>query len=256
MVSCHGRRISLVSDASSSVVAADGVRIRSAGWCTGGGLLGVDVARRRRRRRRHRRRRRSDDPTADAGADDGRTQVFAGEPLAPRCATGVRAQRGQQRRRPRRSTSRRRRSCRPAAPARTRCSATAPSTPEPMNSSEMTGRIDEMLVLIDRISTWFIEMLTMSAYGIRTLGVLALVLLHPVEHHDRVVQRVAEDRQEGDHRRRRDLELEHGVDADGEQHVVGHGGERGDRHPPLETDRDEDRHDDQEDDQRPRRPCR
>ena len=47
-------------------------------------------------------------------------------------------------------------------------SVTAPSSPEPITSSEITGRIEERLVLIERINTWFIEMLTMSSYGIRT----------------------------------------------------------------------------------------
>ena len=37
--------------------------------------------------------------------------------------------------------------------------------PEPTTSSESTGTIDERLVLSERISTWFIDTLTTSAYG-------------------------------------------------------------------------------------------
>ena len=65
----------------------------------------------------------------------------------------------------------------------------------------------------DRISTWFVETLTRSAAAKPGGGDAPLVLLDAVEHDDGVVQRVAEDREEGDHRRRRDLEAEHRVDA-------------------------------------------
>ena len=34
-----------------------------------------------------------------------------------------------------------------------------------MNSSEMTGTIDEKLVVRDRMSTWFIDTLITSSYG-------------------------------------------------------------------------------------------
>ena len=108
----------------------------------------------------------------------------------------------------------------------------------------------------DRISTWFIETLTMSAYGMRDRGELAFVLLDPVEHDDGVVERIAENRQERDHRRGRDVELEHRVDADSNDDVVHHGGDGRQRHAPLESDRDEDRHDDEEHDQRAERPSR
>ena len=60
----------------------------------------------------------------------------------------------------------------------------------------------EMLVFSDRISTWFIETLITSAYGGPCGSEPGLVLADPVEHDDRVVERVAEDREEGDHRRR------------------------------------------------------
>ncbi len=75
------------------------------------------------------------------------------------------------------------------------------------------------------------------------------VLLHLVEHDDGVVQGVAEDRQQADHRGGRDLEAGERVDADGDHEVVDQGDQRGHRHPPLEVDRQEDRHQDDEDDQ-------
>ena len=46
-------------------------------------------------------------------------------------------------------------------------SVTAPRMPEPRTSSEMMGSSEEMVVFNDRISTWFMLMLTMSAYGMR-----------------------------------------------------------------------------------------
>ena len=74
--------------------------------------------------------------------------------------------------------------------------------PAPMISSDSTGMTDEMLVFNERISTWFIETLITSAYGALCAANRGLVLADPVEHHDRVVQREAEDREERDHRRR------------------------------------------------------
>ena len=47
-------------------------------------------------------------------------------------------------------------------------SASAPSSPQPIARSDSTGRIDAMLVFSERINTWFIEMFTMSGYGVRT----------------------------------------------------------------------------------------
>ena len=76
------------------------------------------------------------------------------------------------------------------------------------------------------------------------------VVAYAVEHHDGVVERVPEDGQDGDHRVRRDLEVEDGVDADGHQDVVDHGDEGGQGHLRLEADADVDRHHDEEDDQR------
>ena len=66
----------------------------------------------------------------------------------------------------------------------------------------------------------------------------ACVLVHLVEHDDGVVQREAEDREEGDDGRRRDLEPEQRVDADADQDVVDHGDDRRDGHSPLEARRD------------------
>ena len=42
-------------------------------------------------------------------------------------------------------------------------SATAPRMPEPTTSNDSTGSTAAKLVLIDRISTWFIDTLTTSA---------------------------------------------------------------------------------------------
>ena len=42
------------------------------------------------------------------------------------------------------------------------CKATAPSIHEPTTSSEMTGSTAHSDVFSDRISTWFIDRLTMS----------------------------------------------------------------------------------------------
>ena len=47
-------------------------------------------------------------------------------------------------------------------------SASAPSRPQPIARSDNTGRMEAMLVLSERINTWFIEMFTMSGYGVRT----------------------------------------------------------------------------------------
>ena len=62
-------------------------------------------------------------------------------------------------------------------------------------------------VLIDRISTWFIETLTMSVYVARSCNSPA-VLLDLVEDHYLVVQRIAEDGEDRDHRRRGDVDPE------------------------------------------------
>ncbi len=128
-----------------------------------------------------------------------------------------------------------------------------PMIQAPITNSDSTGMIAEKLVLSERISTWFIETLTMSAYE-RLLGAdPRLVLTDSVEHDDRVVQRVSEDREEGDHRRRSDEELEDRVDPDADHDVVDHGEDRGDRHPPFEPEGDEHRHQREEDHQRPER---
>ena len=74
-------------------------------------------------------------------------------------------------------------------------------------------------VLIDRISTWFIETLTMSRVGGPVVQ-LALVLLDLVEDHHRVIQRVAEDGEDRDHRRRGHVDPEQRVDAHGHYQVV------------------------------------
>ena len=78
------------------------------------------------------------------------------------------------------------------------------------------------------------------------------VLAHLVEDDDRVVERVAEDREEADHRRRRDLEPEERVDADGDDEVVEQRDETGDSHlPRAEVERHDDGHEDEEDDEAP-----
>ncbi len=47
-------------------------------------------------------------------------------------------------------------------------SATAPITPAPSTSSESTGSTAARLVLSERISTWFIDTLIVSAYDARS----------------------------------------------------------------------------------------
>ena len=76
------------------------------------------------------------------------------------------------------------------------------------------------------------------------------VLTHLVEHHDGVVERETENGEEGDHRGWRDLEAEHRVHADAQQHVVQHGDDGGYRHSPLESPGDEHRNEHQEHDER------
>ena len=51
------------------------------------------------------------------------------------------------------------------------------------------------------------------------------------EHDDRVVQRVAQDRQDADDGRRSHLELQQRVHADGQRDVVDEGDQGCDRHP-------------------------
>ena len=79
---------------------------------------------------------------------------------------------------------------------------------------------------------------------------LGRVLPHLVEDDDGVVEGVAEDRQEADHRRRRDLEPEEGVDPDRDDEVVQQRDETGDGHlPRAEVEGHHDRHEDEEDDE-------
>ena len=107
------------------------------------------------------------------------------------------------------------------------------------------------VVLIDRTRVWLTARLAASRVGhpLRREG-LGGVLAHLVEDDDGVVERVAEDREEADHRRRRDLEPEEGVDADRDDEVVQQGDEPGHRHlPGAEVERHDERHEDEEDDQ-------
>ena len=63
------------------------------------------------------------------------------------------------------------------------------------------------------------------------------VLAHAVEHDDRVVQRVAQDRQQRGHGRCRHLPAGQRVHAAGDQQVVHQGDQDGDRELPLEPQR-------------------
>ena len=108
-------------------------------------------------------------------------------------------------------------------------SATAPMMPEPTMSSDSTGSTAAMLVLSDRMSTWFIDTLIVSPHRRACAGVPLRVLLDLVEHHDRVVQREAQNGEERDDRGRCDLEAEERVDADADEHVVHHRRDRGQR---------------------------
>ena len=79
----------------------------------------------------------------------------------------------------------------------------APSTPAPMNRIAATGRAATTLVLIERTRVWLTARFTDSAKVRRDfLAVLGGVLADLVEHHDGVVERVAEDREDADHRGR------------------------------------------------------
>ena len=62
-----------------------------------------------------------------------------------------------------------------------------------------------------------------------------LVLQHLVEHHNGVVQRVAEDGEQGDDRGRADLEPEQRVETGGEHQVVDNRGQGPDGHAPLQA---------------------
>src|SRR6476660_6961711 len=84
----------------------------------------------------------------------------------------------------------------------------------------------------------------LGAEGLR--GVLADL----VEDDDGVIARVAEDREEADHRGRGDLEPEQRIDADGDDEVVQQRHEARDGHlPGAEVERHDDRHEDEEDDE-------
>ena len=116
---------------------------------------------------------------------------------------------------------------------------TAPSSHAPMTSSDSTGRTAAMR----RVHRAHQHLVHRHVHDVgvrrpRRPTNRALVLLAPVEHDDRVVERVAEDREEGDDGRRGDLEAEHRVHADADDHVVHHRHDRGHRHSPLEADRD------------------
>ena len=80
------------------------------------------------------------------------------------------------------------------------------------------------------------------------------VLTHLVEDHHGVVQRVAKNRQEADHRRGRHLETDEGVDAHREDEVVHERDDARDGHAPrAEVHRHDERDQNQEDDKRLRR---
>ena len=81
----------------------------------------------------------------------------------------------------------------------------------------------------------------------------ARVLVHLVEHDDAVVDRVAEDRQEGHDGGRGHLEARQRVDADRHEDVVHEGDQGGHGHLELEAERDVAGDDDQEDDERAQR---
>ena len=120
-----------------------------------------------------------------------------------------------------------------------------------------TGSSAMIEVLIDRTRVWLTARLAASAVGHpAAAGEPAGVLPDLVEHDDGVVQRVAEDRQDADDRRRRDLEADQGVDADRDDQVVDQRDQRRDRHPPLEVERQEDHDEDQEEQQAAQRLAR
>ena len=92
-----------------------------------------------------------------------------------------------------------------------------------MNRMAPTGSSATTEVLIERTRVWLTARLAASPKVRLVAGDPVGVLAHLVEDHHGVVERVAQDGQEADHRRRRDLEADQGVDADGEHQVVHQG---------------------------------
>ena len=93
-----------------------------------------------------------------------------------------------------------------------RASERSSSTPGPRKSAPTAstaaiGSRPMTVVLIERTSVWLTARLAAWAKVIRPLANASLgVLAHLVEDDDGVVEAVAEDGEEADHRRRRDLE--------------------------------------------------
>ena len=73
------------------------------------------------------------------------------------------------------------------------------------------------------------------------------VLPDPIEDHDGVVERVADDREHGREHGEVELEPEHGEEAEGDEHVVHERGDRPEREPVLEAQPDVDEDPEQRD---------
>ncbi len=122
-----------------------------------------------------------------------------------------------------------------------------PSTPTPTIIRPITGSTAISEVLIERIERLVqreVRRLPVGAAG--EAEEAAGVLLDLVEHHDRVVEREPQDRQQPDHRGRGDLEADDRVDARGDRDVVDQRDQRRDRHRAFEVERQEQRHEHEE----------
>ncbi len=110
------------------------------------------------------------------------------------------------------------------------------SVSPPNSSSASTGSSVQKLVASERVSTSDIERLTICEKA--ALRHSRHVLANTVEHDDRVVQRVPQDRQQSGDRGRRDFPPHERVDACRYQQVVHQRDQHRDRVLPLESQRD------------------
>ena len=122
------------------------------------------------------------------------------------------------------------------------------SVSPPKISSDRIGRSTTSEVFTERMNTWFkrvVDRVRVSQPGDHGGG-LGVLLDLVVDDHG-VVQREPEDREDGDHRRGRDLTSRQRIDAGRDEHVVDQRDDGADRHLPLEPQADV-QHDRGEDD--------
>ena len=101
-----------------------------------------------------------------------------------------------------------------------------------------------------RDSVWLIDWSSTTSDGEAAVGLEALA--DTVEHHDGVVQRVADDREDRRDHRQIERRLRHGEEAEHEDRVVQHGEDGAERQPPgVEAEGDVDEDQQQRERQRP-----